>query len=155
MTRVFVLDDQEFIRSSLKEMLEADGDIRVVGDAGTAEDAWSSIPLTRPDVAVLDVRLPDGNGVDVCRDVRSEHPEIRCVMLSAFDDDEVVDQSILAGASGFVLKQIKHGHIVDAVRLVARGEVLFSQARQARVLERFDDDPGGHARRISRLAWPS
>ena len=76
-------------------------------------------------------------------------------MLSVFDDDDVVDQSILAGASGFVLKQIKHGHIVDAVRLVARGEVLFSQARQARVLERFDDDPGGHARRISRLAWPS
>jgi two-component system response regulator DevR len=153
-TRVFVLDDQEFVRSSLKEMLEADGDIRVVGEAGTAEDARSSIPLTRPDVAVLDVRLPDGNGVEVCREVRSEHPEIRCVMLSAFGDDEVVDQSILAGASGFVLKQIKYGHIVDAVRLVARGEVLFGYSRQARVLERVDDGPDGRARRISRLAWP-
>jgi len=152
---VFVLDDQEFVRSSLKEMLEADGDIRVVGEAGTAEDARSSIPLTRPDVAVLDVRLPDGNGVEVCREVRSEHPEIRCVMLSAFDDDEVVAQSILAGASGFVLKQIKHGHVVDAVRLVARGNVLFDDSRQARVLERADDGPDGHARRIGRLAWPS
>ena len=129
MTGVFVLDDQEVVRSSLKEMLEADGEIRVVGEAGTAEDARSSIPLTRPDVAVLDVCLPDGNGVDVCREIRSHHPEIQCVMLSAFDDDEIVAQSILAGASGYVLKQIKHGNIVNAVHLVARGEVLFDHAR--------------------------
>jgi two-component system, NarL family, response regulator DevR len=142
-TRVFVLDDQEFVRSSLKEMLEADGEIRVVGEAGTAEDARSSIPLTRPDVAVLDVRLPDGNGVDVCRDFRSHHPEIQCVMLSAFDDDEIVAQSILAGASGYVLKQIKHGNIVNAVHLVARGEVLFDHARWARVRKRLDESPDG------------
>jgi two-component system, NarL family, response regulator DevR len=119
-TRVFVLDDQEFVRASLKEMLEADGEIHVVGEAGTAEDARSNIPLTRPDVAVLDVRLPDGNGVEVCREVRLRHPEIQCVMLSAFDDDEIVAQSILAGASGYVLKEIRHGNIVNAVRLVAR-----------------------------------
>src|SRR6266566_8035854 len=107
MTRVFVLDDQEFVRRSLKLVLEAGGEVEVVGEAGTAEEARSSIPLTRPDVAVLDVRLPDGSGVEVCREVRSQHPEIRCVMLSAFDDDAVVTESILAGASGYVLKQIK------------------------------------------------
>jgi two-component system, NarL family, response regulator DevR len=89
-TRVFVLDDQEFVRRSLKEMLEADGEVDVVGEAGTAEEARSSIPLTRPDVAVLDVRLPEGNGVEVCRDIRSQHPEIQSVMLSVFDDNEVV-----------------------------------------------------------------
>jgi two-component system, NarL family, response regulator DevR len=97
--------------------------------------------MMRPDVAVLDVRLPDGSGVEVCREVRAQHPEIRCVMLSAFDDDEVVAQLILAGASGYVLKQIKHGDIVNAVRLVATGEVLFEDSLRARVLERLDDAP--------------
>jgi two-component system response regulator DevR len=140
MTRVFVLDDQEFVRRSVKEMLEANGDVEVVGEAGTLEQARSSIPLTRPDVAVLDVRLPDGSGVEVCREVRSQHPEIKCVMLSAFDDDEVVAQSILAGASGFVVKQIRPGEIVNAVRLVASGEVLFEESLRARVLERIDGD---------------
>jgi two-component system response regulator DevR len=143
-TRVFVLDDQDFVRHSLKEMLEADSEIRVVGEAGTVEDARSSIPLTRPDVAVLDVRLPDGDGVEVCREIRSQYPEIQCVMLSAFDDDEVVAQSILAGASGYVLKQIKHGNIVNAVRQVARGEVLFDHSRRARVLERLDGPGDEH-----------
>jgi CheY-like chemotaxis protein len=127
-TRVFVLDDQDFVRRGLKEMLEADGDVEVVGEAGTVEQARSSIPRTRPDVAVLDVRLPDGNGVEVCREVRSQHPEIQCVMLSAFEDDEVVTQSILAGASGYVLKQIRPSDIVNAVRLVATGEVLFAES---------------------------
>jgi len=140
-TRVFVLDDQDFVRRSIKLALEADGEVEVVGEAGTAEEAQSGIPLTRPDVAVLDVRLPDGNGVEVCREVRAQHPEIQCVMLSAFDDDDVVAQSILAGASGYVLKQIRHGDIVNAVRLVASGEVLFEHALRARVLERLDKDP--------------
>jgi two-component system, NarL family, response regulator DevR len=140
-TRVFVLDDQGFVRSSLKQLLEADGEVEVVGEAGTAEEARSSIPLTRPDVAVLDVRLPDGSGVEVCREVRSQHPEIRCVMLSAFGDDEVVAQSILAGASGYVLKQFRRSDIVNAVRMVARGEVLFEDSLRARVLERPDGAP--------------
>jgi len=140
-TRVFVLDDQDFVRRSLKLALEADGEVEVVGEAGTAEEAQARIPQTRPDVAVLDVRLPDGNGVEVCREVRAQHPEIQCVMLSAFDDDDVVAQSILAGASGYVLKQIRHGDIVNAVRLVASGEVLFEHALRARVLERLDKDP--------------
>ena len=141
MTRVFVLDDQEFVRRSLKQVLEVDGEVEVVGEAGTAEEARSSIPFTRPDVAVLDVRLPDGSGVEVCREVRSQHPEIRCVMLSAFDDDAVVAESILAGASGYVLKQIKNGDVVNAVRLIASGEVLFEDSLRARVLERFGSSP--------------
>src|SRR6266536_3385702 len=124
-------------------MLEADGDIRVVGEAGTAEEARSSIPLTRPDVAVLDVRLPDGSGVEVCREIRSQHPEIQCLMLSAFDDDEAVVQSILAGASGYVLKQIKDGNIVNALHLIARGELLFEPSLRARALERLNDSPEG------------
>jgi two-component system response regulator DevR len=147
-TRVFVLDDQEFVRRSLKEMLEADGEVDVVGEAGTAEEARSSIPLTRPDVAVLDVRLPDGNGVEVCRDIRSQHPEIQCVMLSVFDDNEVVAPSIQAGASGSVLKQIKHGDILNAVRLVATGEVLFetlTTSASSRTRRRWSRRP---ARRI-------
>jgi two-component system, NarL family, response regulator DevR len=141
--RVFVLDDHEFVRRSLKQVLEADGDVEVVGEAATAEEARSSIPLTRPDVAVLDVRLPDGSGVEVCREIRSQHPEIQCLMLSAFDDDEAVVQSILAGASGYVLKQIKDGNIVNALRLIARGELLFEASLRARALERFNDGPGG------------
>jgi two-component system response regulator DevR len=139
MTRVFVLDDHDAVRRGLKELLEADGEVEVVGEAGTADEARSSIPLTRPDVAILDVRLPDGSGVEVCREVRSLHPEIRCVMLSAFDDDDVVAQSILAGASGYVLKQIRHGNIVNAVRMVAEGEVLFQDSLRERVLEHLDD----------------
>jgi two-component system response regulator DevR len=140
-TRVFVLDDHEFVRRGLKQVLEAGGGVEVVGEAGTAEEARSSIPLARPDVAVLDVRLPDGSGVEVCREVRSRHPEIQCVMLSAFADDEVVAQAILAGASGYVLKQIKHGDIVNAVHRVARGEVLFERSLRAQVLEHLDGGP--------------
>jgi two-component system response regulator DevR len=141
--RVFVLDDHEFVRRSLKQVLEADGDVEVVGEAGTAEEARSSIPLTRPDVAVLDVRLPDGSGVEVCREIRSQHPEIQCLMLSAFDDDEAVVQSILAGASGYVLKQIKGGDIVNAVRVVASGESLFEPALRGRELDHGAEDEHG------------
>jgi len=140
--RVFVLDDHDVVRRRLKELLEADGDVEVVGEAGTAEEARSSIPMSRPDVAVLDVRLSDGNGVEICREIRSQHPEIQCLMFSAFDDDESVAQSIVAGASGYVLKQIKGGDIVNAVRLVASGESLFEPSLRARVLERLDDGPG-------------
>jgi two-component system, NarL family, response regulator DevR len=134
MVRVFVLDDHDFVRRSLKEVLEADGDVEVVGEAATVEQARSGIAQTQPDVAVLDVRLSDGNGVEVCREIRSRSPEIHCVMLSAFDDDEAVAESILAGASGYVLKQIQGGNIVNAVRLVASGESLFEPALRARLL---------------------
>jgi two-component system response regulator DevR len=139
-TRVFVLDDHDVVRRGLKELLEDSGDIEVVGEAGTAVEARSGIPLAEPDVAVLDVRLSDGNGVEVCREIRSRHPEIKCVMLSAFDDEVTVIASILAGASGYVLKQIKGGDIVNAVRVVASGESLFEPALRVRVLDNRPED---------------
>src|SRR5690349_24869374 len=99
---VFLLDDHEVVRRGLRELLEAEGDLEVVGEAGTAAEALARIPPTRPDVAVLDVRLPDGDGVQVCREIRSAHPEIQCLMLTSFADDEALFQAIVAGASGYV-----------------------------------------------------
>ena len=143
MTRVFVLDDHDVVRRGLKELLEDSGDIEVVGEAGTAVEALMRIPLAEPDVAVLDVRLSDGNGVEVCREIRLRHPEIKCVMFSAFDDEVTIVESILAGASGFVLKQIRGGEIVDAVRVVASGESLFEPALKVRVLDNGSDGEHG------------
>jgi two-component system response regulator DevR len=140
---VFVLDDHDVVRRGLKELLEDSGDINVVGEAGTAVEALLRIPLAEPDVAVLDVRLSDGNGVEVCREIRSRHPEIKCVMFSAFDDEVTIVESILAGASGFVLKQIKGGDIVNAVRVVASGESLFEPALRGRVLDDASEDARG------------
>src|SRR5690349_18629715 len=102
--RVFLLDDHEIVRRGLRELLEQDG-LDVCGEAGTAEEALSRIPPTRPDVAVLDVRLPDGNGIEVCREVRSRHPEIQCLILTSFADDDALFQAIMAGAAGYLLKQ--------------------------------------------------
>jgi two-component system response regulator DevR len=135
--RVFLLDDHEIVRRGVKELLEADGDLEVVGEAGTAADALARIPPTRPDVAVLDVRLPDGDGVQVCREIRSAHPEIQCLMLTSFADDEALFQAIMAGASGYVLKQIKGADVVEAVRAVASGRSLLDPSVTARVLERL------------------
>jgi two-component system response regulator DevR len=135
MTRVFVLDDHDVVRRGLKDLLEAGGDIEVVGEASSAAEARSSIPLAEPDVAVLDVRLADGSGVEICREVRSQHPENKCIVFSAFDDEVTVVESMLAGASGYVLKEIKGGEIVNAVRTVASGESLFEPAVRARVLD--------------------
>jgi len=134
---VFLLDDHEIVRRGVKELLEADGDLEVVGEAGTAAEALARIPPTRPDVAVLDVRLPDGDGVQVCREIRSAHPEIQCVMLTSFADDEALFQAIMAGASGYVLKQIKGADVVEAVRAVAGGRSLLDPSVTARVLERL------------------
>ena len=135
--RVFLLDDHEIVRRGVKELLEAEGDLEVVGEAGTAADALARIPPTRPDVAVLDVRLPDGDGVQVCREIRSAHPEIQCLMLTSFADDEALFQAIMAGASGYVLKQIKGADVVEAVRSVAAGRSLLDPSVTARVLERL------------------
>jgi DNA-binding NarL/FixJ family response regulator len=140
-TRVFLLDDHEVVRRGLRELLEAEGDLVVVGEAGTADEALSRIPPTRPDVAVLDVRLPDGNGVEVCREVRSRHPEVQCLMLTSFADDEALFQAIMAGASGYLLKQIKGPDIVDAIRRVASGQSLLDPAVTRRVLERLRTGP--------------
>jgi two-component system response regulator DevR len=139
--RVFLLDDHEIVRRGVKELLEAEGDLEVVGEAGTAAEALARIPPTRPDVAVLDVRLPDGDGVEVCREIRSAHPEIQCLMLTSFADDEALFQAIMAGASGYVLKQIKGADVVEAVRRVADGQSLLDPSVTSRVLERLHADP--------------
>jgi two-component system response regulator DevR len=135
--RVFLMDDHEVVRRGLRELLESEDDIDIVGEAGSAEEGLSRIPPTQPDVAVLDVRLPDGNGVEVCREIRSRHPEIRCLILTSFSDDEALFQAIMAGASGYLLKQIKGADLVDSVRRVAAGQSLLDPAVTARVLERL------------------
>ena len=139
--RVFLLDDHEVVRRGLRELLEAEGDLLVVGEAGTAEEAYGRIPATTPDVAVLDVRLPDGDGVEVCREVRSRHPEIHCLMLTSFADDEALFSAIMAGASGYVLKQVRGTDLVDAVRRVGAGESLLDPTMTARVLDRLRTGP--------------
>ena len=140
-TRVFLMDDHELVRRGLRDLLESEGDLKVVGEAGTAEEALRRIPATQPHVAVLDVRLPDGNGVEVCRDVRAAHPEIQCLMLTSFADDEALFNAIMAGAAGYVLKQIKGTDLVDAIRKVAAGQSLLDPAVTARVLERLRKGP--------------
>jgi two-component system, NarL family, response regulator DevR len=137
MIRVFLLDDHEIVRRGLRELLEAEDDLVIVGEAGTAQEALDRIPSTRPDVALLDVRLPDGDGVEVCRDVRSRYAEIACLMLTSFADDDAVYASIMAGASGYVLKQVRGIELVDAIRRVGRGESLLDPAVTARVLDRL------------------
>ena len=140
-TRVFLLDDHEVVRRGLRELLEAEDDLEIVGEAGTAEEALRRVPATSPDVAVLDVRLPDGDGIEVCRDIRSRHPEVKCLMLTSFADDEALFAAIMAGAAGYVLKQVKGADLVDAVRRVARGESLLDPAVTQRVFERLRTRP--------------
>jgi DNA-binding NarL/FixJ family response regulator len=139
--RVFLLDDHEVVRRGVRELLDAEHDIRVVGEADTAELALARIPPTRPDVALLDVRLPDGDGVEVCREIRSRQPEVACLMLTSFADDEAMFQAIVAGAAGYLLKQIRGTDIVDAVRRAASGKSLLDPAVTQRVLERLRRPP--------------
>jgi DNA-binding NarL/FixJ family response regulator len=136
-TRVFLLDDHEVVRRGLREMLEAEADLTVVGEAGTAEEALTRVPATNPDVAVLDVRLPDGDGVEVCREIRSKRPDISCLMLTSFADDEAVYAAVMAGAAGYVLKQVRGDDLIDAVRRVGRGESLLDPSVTTRLLDRL------------------
>jgi DNA-binding NarL/FixJ family response regulator len=143
--RVFLLDDHEVVRRGVRELLEAESDMEVIGEASTAREALELIPATLPDVAVLDVRLPDGDGVEVCREIRSDYPEVKCIMLTSYPDDEAVYSAIMAGASGYLLKQVRGTDLVEGVRRVARGDSLLDPAVTARVLERIrrrdaDDD---------------
>ena len=141
--RVFLLDDHEMVRTGVRDTLEDTGDFIVVGEAATAAEAMHRIPATMPDVAVLDVRLPDGNGVEVCRDVRALMPNLGCLMLTSFSDDDAVFDAIMAGASGYLLKQIGSAALIDAVRRVAAGQSLLDPAVTAKVLDRIrngDDD---------------
>jgi two-component system, NarL family, response regulator DevR len=135
--RVFLLDDHEVVRRGLKDLLEAEGDIVIVGESGLAKEASRQIPAIRPDVAVLDGRLPDGSGIDVCRDIRSSHPETRVLILTSYDDDEALFAAIMGGAAGYVLKQIRGNDLVDAVRRVAAGQSLLDPAVTAQVLDRL------------------
>ena len=143
--RVFLLDDHEMVRRGVTEMLEADGDVTVIGEASTAAEALARIPALQPDVAVLDVRLPDGDGVTVCRELRSRMPELACLMLTSFADEEALLGAILAGASGYVLKQVRGSDLLGAVRTVAAGGSLLDPATTTQVLERLrrpaDRDP--------------
>lgn len=136
---VFLLDDHEIVRRGVRELLETEPDITVVGEAGTAESALARIPALRPDVAVLDVRLPDGDGVSVCREIRSRLPGTACLMLTSFGDDEALFDAIMAGAAGYVLKQIRGADLVGAVRTVAAGGSLLDPAAASRVMQRMRD----------------
>ena len=136
--RIFLLDDHELVRRGIRDLLWGEEDLTVVGDAATPEEALEKIPQTKPDVAVLDVRLGEASGgIGVCREIRSAHPEVACVMLTSFADDEALFASIMAGAAGYVLKQIRGNELVEAIRRVARGESLLDPAITARVLDRL------------------
>jgi two-component system, NarL family, response regulator DevR len=135
--KVFLLDDHEVVREGLRGLLEAAGDMTVVGEASTAAEALNRIPATRPDVAVLDVRLPDGNGVEVCREVRAQMPSVACLMLTSFADDEALFNAIMAGAAGYVLKQVRSADLVGSVRRVAAGQSLLDPELTRRVMERL------------------
>jgi two-component system, NarL family, response regulator DevR len=148
--RVFLLDDHEIVRRGVRELLEVEEDFEVVGEAGTAEDALVRIPGCKPNVAVIDMRLPEGNGVEVCREVRSRHPEVQCVVLTSFADDEALFDSIMAGAAGYLLKQIKGNDLVDAIRRVAAGQSLLDPNVTARVLDRLRNGPA-QDERLARL----
>ncbi|MFI1466992.1 response regulator [Streptomyces wuyuanensis] len=136
---VFLVDDHEVVRRGVYELLSVEDDIEVVGEAGTAADALVRIPAVRPDVAILDVRLPDGSGVEVCREVRSQNEDIKCLMLTSYADDEALFDAIMAGASGYVLKAIRGSELLTAVRDVAAGKSLLDPVATARVLERLRD----------------
>jgi two-component system response regulator DevR len=139
--RVYLLDDHEVVRRGLRELLESAGDIEVVGESGLAQEATSRIPALHPDVAVLDGRLPDGSGIDVCRDVRSVDPSIKALILTSYDDDEALFAAIMAGASGYILKQITGTDLVDGVRRVAAGQSLIDPSLTAKVLDRLRSGP--------------
>ena len=141
MIRVYLLDDHEVVRRGLVALLESSGDIEVIGESGSAPEAARRIPALRPDVAVLDARLPDGNGIDVCRDIRSADPSIKALILTSYQDDEALFSAIMAGAAGYVLKQIRGNDLLDAVRRVAAGQSLLDPAVTAQVLERLRQGP--------------
>ena len=139
---VFVLDDHEIVRRGVCCLLEAEPDIRVIGEAGTASAALARIPALRPDVAVLDVRLPDGDGVSVCREVRSRLPEVACLMFTGFSDDRVLLDSIMAGAVGYMLKEADGSDLVSAVRAAASGRSLLHLRAASRLMARLMDESG-------------
>jgi two-component system response regulator DevR len=138
--RIFLVDDHELVRRGIAGLLSAETDMEVVGEAGSAAQARTRIRATDPDIVVLDVRLPDGSGIDVCRDVRSANPSTKCIMLTAYDDDEAIYAAVLAGASGYVLKDIRGSGLVDSIRAVAAGRSLLDPTLATRVVERISQN---------------
>ncbi|MGD0935461.1 MAG: response regulator transcription factor, partial [Streptosporangiaceae bacterium] len=137
--QVFLLDDHEIVRRGVRELLEGQPDIIVVGEAATAAAALARIPALRPNVAVLDVRLPDGDGVSVCREIRAQLPEVACLMLTSFGDDEALFDAVMAGAAGYVLKQIRGTDLVGAVRTVASGQSMLDAKAASQLMARLRD----------------
>ena len=135
--RVYLLDDHELVRRGIRELLESEGDIVVVGESGLAQEATRRIPALRPDVAILDGRLPDGSGIDVCREIRSVDPSIKALILTSYDDDDALFSAIMAGAAGYILKQVRGNDFVDTVRRVAAGQSMLDPSVTAQVLERL------------------
>ena len=138
---MFLLDDHEIVRRGIKDLLESEGDIVVVGESGLAQEAARRIPALRPDVAILDGRLPDGSGIDVCREIRSLDPSIKALILTSYDDDDALFAAIMAGASGYILKQVRGNDFIDTVRRVAAGQSMLDPAVTAQVLERVRTGP--------------
>ncbi|MEJ7634940.1 response regulator transcription factor [Aeromicrobium sp.] len=149
--RVFLLDDHEVVRTGLRQLLESGGDIEVVGEAGTAASALARIPALKPDVAVLDARLPDGSGIEVCRQVRSSQPDTKAIILTSFDDDEALFAAIMAGAAGYVLKQVTGQDLIAAVRHVAAGGSLLDPSVTAKVMERLREGAPGEPEELKSL----
>jgi DNA-binding NarL/FixJ family response regulator len=139
--RVFLLDDHELVREGIRQLLETDEEIDVVGEATTVAEALVRIPLATPDVAILDVRLEDGSGIEVCRDMRSALPDLVCLMLTSYADDEALYASVMAGASGYVLKRMRAGELIEDVKKVAAGASLMDPRTVARVVERIRKGP--------------
>ncbi|MFD5890648.1 response regulator [Streptomyces sp. NPDC060334] len=150
--KVFLLDDHEVVRRGLRDLLDTETDITVVGEAGTADQALARGPALRPDVAVLDVRLPDSDGITVCRELRSRMPDLACLMLTSFDDEDALLDAIMAGAAGYVLKQIKGADLVSAVRTVASGQSMLDPATTARLMHSLRDPEAPKAPEDTRLA---
>ena len=141
--RVFLLDDHEIVRRGVAEVVNAQADMEVVGEAGSPAEAVSAVAQCRPDVAVLDVRLGEGNGIAVCREIRSNHPEVACLILTSFDDDQAIIDAAMAGAAGFVLKQIRGNELVESMRKVARGAQLLDAAATRMAMQRLSRDEVG------------
>ncbi|MET3768550.1 DNA-binding NarL/FixJ family response regulator [Marisediminicola sp. UYEF4] len=149
--RVFLVDDHEIVRRGVGDLLSAEPDIEVVGEAATAAQARSRVGAIQPDVALLDVRLPDGSGIDVCRDLLSADPGIRCIMLTAYDDDEAIYAAVMAGASGYIIKDIRGGGLIESVRKVAAGHTLMDPSLKRRVVDRMRDE-GNEDPRLATLS---
>ena len=141
MSSVFLVDDHEIVRKGLAGVIEAQADLTVIGEAGTSHDALARIAATEPDVAVLDVRLPDGNGIDLCRQIRQDHPHVQCLILTAYDDDDAMFAAVVAGAAGYLLKNVRAAELLEAIRAVAVGRRLLHPTAERTAVQRMRDAP--------------